>query len=170
MNRQTGIIFVFLVMCSLFPTALAAPSPDDKGRDIEITLERGMCFGTCPVYSVSLFGNGTIAWVGEMYVEVIGNMTDSADPAMIKDLYDRLIEGGFLGLEDSYAFMNITDMPTAKLTVRNGTDVKQVYHYHGDYSAPENLTQMEDAVDLVANTSRWIGTYTYDKGTWGEPI
>jgi len=170
MNRSTVIICVFLLVCSLFPIALAELSSGDEVRDIEITLERGMCFGTCPVYSVSLYGNGTIVWVGEMYVEVIGNMTDSAYPAMIGDLYDRLIEGGFPDLEDSYAFLNVTDMPTARLTVRNGTDIKEVYHYHGDYTAPENLSHMENAVDLVANTSRWIGTYTYDEGTWGEPI
>jgi len=139
-------------------------------RDIEITLERGMCFGTCPVYSVSLFGNGTIAWMGEMYVEAAGNRTDSLDPALVGDLYDRLIEGGFLDLNDTYAYLNITDMPTATLTVRNGTDVKQVYHYHGDFTSPENLTHMENAVDLVANTSRWIGTSTFDEGMWGEPI
>jgi len=169
MNRRIVVLFCVLFVCCQFPSGLADLSPGVV-RDIEITLERGMCFGTCPVYSVSLFGNGTIAWMGEMYVEAAGNRTDSLDPALVSDLYDRLIEGGFLDLNDSYAYLNITDMPTAILTVRNGTDVKRVYHYHGDFTSPENLTHMENAVDLVANTSRWIGTSTFDEGTWGEPI
>ncbi|HOL40202.1 MAG TPA: DUF6438 domain-containing protein [Methanospirillum sp.] len=162
-------VFAILLACFLISPSLAVSS-GEQDRDIEITLERGMCFGTCPVYSVSLYGNGTIAWEGGRYVEVIGNMTATTDPAMIGDLYDRLIEGGFMGFADSYAFQNITDMPTATLTVRNGTVIKAVYHYHGDFTAPENLSYMENAVDRVANTSRWIGTYTYDEGMWGEPI
>jgi hypothetical protein len=169
MNRAIVVVFAFLLISPLVPVS-AQPGPAGQDGDIGITLERGMCFGTCPVYSVSLYGNGTIVWRGEMYVAVTGNATDSIDPAKVKDLYDRLIAGGFLKMNDTYDLHRITDMPTATLTVWNGTDVKRVYHYYGDTTAPANLEFMEDAVDTVANTSRWIGTYTPDEGTWGEEI
>ena len=94
MNRRIVVLFCVLFVCCQFPSGLADLSPGVV-RDIEITLERGMCFGTCPVYSVSLYGNGTIVWRGEMYVAVTGNATDSIDPAKVKDLYDRLIAGGY---------------------------------------------------------------------------
>ena len=163
MNRFITMVFLFLLMCSFLPVSPAVSA--DKVHDIEITLERGMCFGTCPVYSVSLFGNGTIVWMGEMFVDVIGNRTEFIDPAMVADLYDQIIYGGFQDFADLYTHLNITDMPSATLTARNGTDMKQVFHYHGDYTAPENLTYMENAVDNVGNTSRWVGTHTPDEDT-----
>jgi hypothetical protein len=85
MNRRIVVLFCVLFVCCQFPSGLADLSPGVV-RDIEITLERGMCFGTCPVYSVSLFGNGTIAWMGEMYVEAAGNRTDSLDPALVSEI------------------------------------------------------------------------------------
>jgi hypothetical protein len=81
-----------------------------------------------------------------------------------------LTEGGILDFEDSYNHRNITDMPSAILTVRNGSFVKSVYHYHGDFTAPEELVKMERAVDNVANSGRWIGKYTQGEEIVGELI
>ena len=169
MKKIVVIVPVSLLICSCLSSSLAVQA-DDTARDIEIKLERGMCYGTCPVYSVSLSGNGTVSWVGEMFVEVTGNQTGYVDPALVGDLYDLLTEGGILDFEDSYNHRNITDMPSAILTVRNGSFVKSVYHYHGDFTAPEELVKMERAVDNVANSGRWIGKYTQGEEIVGELI
>ena len=170
MNRYQIFCIGILLFCTLFQTGLAEQASDNPDESIEISLERGMCFGTCPVYSVTLYGNGTISWVGNMYVETIGNASGYTDPTLVQDLYHHIARGGFFDFEDAYTAYNITDMPSAVLTVRSNTTTKQIDHYHGDFTAPKNLTLMEDAVDAVANTSRWIGTISLDGGTQGEPI
>ncbi|WP_146199745.1 DUF6438 domain-containing protein [Methanospirillum stamsii] len=139
-------------------SAVSLNVPDES---IQITLERGMCFGTCPVYTVSLSGNGTIFFEGRQFVETEGNVTNSIDPQTVADLFHSLNTDGFFYLNDSYSAYEITDMPSATLTVRNSSINKSVYHYYGDSSAPQTLMMMEDAVDLVANTSRWIGNGSF---------
>jgi hypothetical protein len=94
---------VFLLVSLLIIHSSGEESVKTMDRDIEITLERGMCFGTCPVYSVSLFGNGPVLWKGEKYVAVMGNVTAHMVPHAIGHLYDQLITSGFLDLEDNYA-------------------------------------------------------------------
>ena len=145
-----------MVLCSLGIIVSAQPlfSPDES---IRITLERGMCFGTCPVYSVTLSGNGTVSWEGKQYVMKKGNITGSIDPARVADLFYQLDRDGFFTLNHSYSAYEITDMPSATLTVQNNSIKKQVYHYYGDSSAPETLCRMEEAVDRTANTTQWIG-------------
>jgi len=139
-------------------------------RGIEITLERGMCFGTCPVYSVTLTENGTVQWVGKQFVEVTGEATDHIDPAQVMNLSDTITAAGFFEMNNTYIGYDITDMPSVILTVRNNTTTKRIEHYHGDLSAPFNLTMIEDEVDIVAQSTRWIGNPTLNEGTWGEPI
>ena len=46
-----------------------------------ITLQRTACFGACPVYTVSIYADGTVAYNGERFVEVEGTQTGSIDPA-----------------------------------------------------------------------------------------
>ena len=41
------------------------PTADSAAR---ITLERGPCFGTCPVYSVTLDGSGAVLFEGRRFV------------------------------------------------------------------------------------------------------
>jgi hypothetical protein len=45
------------------------------GRDYEntsVTMSRGVCFGTCPVYTVTVYGNGSVFYEGRMFVEKEG--------------------------------------------------------------------------------------------------
>ena len=35
---------------------------------------------------------------------------------------------------------------------------KTVHHYHGDHSAPEALTKLEDRFDQIVDIQQWIGT------------
>lgn len=145
------------MLMTVFFTTVSGESFNTPDESIIISLERGMCFGTCPVYSIILFGNGTIKWTGEMYVDSIGSRTDHIDGNSVTDLFNSLESAGFFNLNDSFTSYDITDMPTAILTVQNNSVTKQVVHYYGDLSAPEKLPEMEESVDEMANTSRWIG-------------
>jgi hypothetical protein len=46
-------------------------------------------------------------------------------------------------------------MPTAVITLTIGDMVKQVEHYLGDMRAPKSLSELEDAIDLAGNVTRW---------------
>lgn len=148
------LVFLLLLIISL---GMADELPAAENDQIMISLDRGMCFGTCPVYTVTLYENGTVHWNGEMYVDVVGEASAEIDPDEVRNLSAYIEERGFFTFNDTYVSYDITDLPWATLMVNNGTHVKQVEHYHGDNSAPAVLHNLEDAVDVVANTSVWIG-------------
>ena len=52
----------------------AAPEPARPGAPptLEISLERGPCLGTCPVFKLVIRDSGRVDWLGEAHVAAIG--------------------------------------------------------------------------------------------------
>jgi len=122
-----------------------------------VSLERGMCFGTCPVYTVTLFENGSVFFHGERFVKETGNLTDTVNGSGFADILQACNESGFFQMNDEYVNLDMTDMPSAIITVQNGSGIKRVEHYHGDTKAPANLTVLEDLIDETVQITRWTG-------------
>lgn len=127
------------------------------GAQTVITLERGMCFGTCPVYTVSLYDTGKVVFEGKLHVKYKGTQTAAIERAKVKALAAELERAGFFSFQDSYTHRRVTDMPTVVTTVRMGRRVKRIQHYLGDANAPKMLRVLERRIDAVAGSQQWIG-------------
>ena len=150
-----------ILTCTLLVLSgvVSAGIPDQNTSSI--TLERGMCFGTCPVYSVTLFSNGSVRYDGQMYVKDIGIRNGSIKVTSYQRLMDLAEDVGFFEMNDEYTAYYITDMPSATITIINGTK-KRVEHYFGDESAPKVLTEFEEAIDQAANVTQWTSPFEPD--------
>ena len=51
-----------------------------QGRNDLITLERGACFGTCPIYQVTIASDGTVSFEGHNFVKTKGAATAQIKP------------------------------------------------------------------------------------------
>ena len=128
-----------------------------------VTLERGPCFGTCPVYRVSLSGNGRVQFVGTRFVSRLGTDSARVDPENVAGLVRSLETAGFFSLAEGYvpdasacgAYR--TDAPTVTISVQGSGHDKTVRHDHGCSGAPDQLTGFEHLIDSVAGTARWVG-------------
>lgn len=137
--------------------ARSVPMPAYDASTARITLERTGCFGSCPSYTVSITGDGSVLFDGKSYVAAIGRRTGTADPAAVRALYDQFRTADFMSLDDSYA-ADITDNPTYTLTLETAGVRKTVIDYVGVRAGmPDSVTALQDAVDRVAGTSQWIG-------------
>jgi hypothetical protein len=54
----------FLIAILLFTIPGGFGSHHDKPRSKVITLQRTVCFGTCPEYKLTIFSDGTVAYEG----------------------------------------------------------------------------------------------------------
>ena len=79
----------------------------------EISLSRGMCFGECPVYQVTLTTDGHVDFEGEAFVGLIGQHQGFIAPDRVHDLIRVILRLGFAELEPDYP-AEVTDEP-AKL-------------------------------------------------------
>ena len=131
--------------------------PVYEPSSVRITLERTGCFGSCPAYTVSIDGDGSVLFDGRAYVAETGRRRSAVDPAAVRGLYEQFRSANFMSLDDSYV-TDITDNPTYTLTIESAGARKTVIDYVGAKAGmPDSVTALEDAVDRVANTDQWIG-------------
>jgi hypothetical protein len=140
--------------------ALAACTPIQSASTIEdaarISLERGPCFGTCPIYKVEIHGDGTVIYTGERFVKVTGEQRAQISPVAVAGLVDQFVMFGFFDLKDEY-IAEVTDLPTYTLSVSLSGRQKTVTDYGGKMAnMPPIVTVLENEVDRVAGTQQWI--------------
>lgn len=146
------------------PRAADVPEPAAASSPATVvTLERGPCFGTCPVYRVSLAGDGKVDFTGIRFVTPVGADTSRVAPEEVGRLVSSLDSAGYFALADEYLANSpacgryATDAPSVTTSVRSGTRSKTVRHDQGCAAAPRALTAMERLIDSVAGTARWTG-------------
>ena len=131
--------------------------PDSK---ITITLQRSICFGTCPGYAVIASTTG-IVFNGEAFVVATGTHTDTVDPAAVRKLASAFVAADFYSMDADYA-ASVTDCPSYSLSIDIDGHAKRVDDYMGSWvGMPAIITELEEQVDTFAETDRWI------KGTQG---
>lgn len=140
----------------------SAATPSVVPAFTRVTLERKPCFGTCPVYRVSVAGDGAVAFEGLGYVDSIGSFTGRIDADRVAALARLFEEQGYFALDDKYAYGEpscpsyATDAPTVITSVTIGNRSKRVEHDLGCAGVPQRLSDLESRIDEIVGTSRWI--------------
>ena len=139
--------------------ALADSSVPEKGAASPpiVSLARTACYGRCPIYKVTVLRDGTVLWEGERFVQVTGKVTAKLPAAAMTDLGKAFARADFFALQDKYDSYDVTDHPSAITTFDDGKRKKTIHHYHGDRSAPKALDELEDRIDALVGTTKWIG-------------
>lgn len=132
--------------------------PAQVTEDMQIVLHRGPCYGTCPIYDLIIDGDGTMTFRGERFVAPagIGEHKTQLTTAQLKSLVEAFSFAGFFNLQDRYQRPSITDQPSVTLTFRRGKATKTIHHSFGDLTAPVKLLLLEDQIDELAGTRRWL--------------
>jgi hypothetical protein len=123
-----------------------------------VTLERGPCYGPCPVYRLTLYDSGKIVFEGKNHVRAKGTQTATISKEQVAELVAGFEKAGYFRFKDRYTAHHITDLPTTVTSVQVGRRVKRIEHYHGDSSAPKILSALENKIDAVVGSKRWIGS------------
>lgn len=152
--------------CSPRPPA-GAPAPAEAPASAPagpaVTLERTPCFGTCPVYQVTISRAGTVRFVGKQHVSHQGEATAEIPAARVDSLMGALKAGGYFGFADAYVMdapacgQYATDSPTVITSASDADRSKTIRHDYGCAGAPPELARLERLIDDVAGTDRWTG-------------
>lgn len=150
---------ILAALLLLSSVALADSSvPNAAGASpVMVTLERTACYGRCPVYKVSVLRDGTVSWDGERFVKTTGKATAKLPASAMSELAKAFARAGFFALHDKYESYDVTDNPSAIVSFDDGKRNKTIRHYHGDSSSPKELYELEDRIDQLLGTARWIG-------------
>ncbi|HEY93685.1 MAG TPA: hypothetical protein G4O15_01945 [Dehalococcoidia bacterium] len=152
------LLVILLVGC-LALTGLAACNTEEEILDLNsviITLERTACYGFCPIYSLTIHGNGTVIYEGQDFVETTGRVETVISKEKVKQLISEFEKTDYDSLKDSYTERTITDAPSVITSITRNGKTKTIEHYQGDFNAPEKLTELEDKIDEIVNSKQWI--------------
>src|SRR5258708_17436292 len=149
------------VVHAMIPKSIFIAAQDKTGL---ITLERGVCFGTCPSYIVTLAADGTVTWEGRDFVKTKGKATAHIKPEDFNKLVREFERIKFATLDDKYqpgtpsCGPSATDMPSAQTSIHLNGKTKSVLHYYGcrDSEVLRALTALERKIDEVIDTAKWI--------------
>ncbi len=133
-------------------SAFKIPGGVSDTSSVLISMERTPCFGSCPSYSLTMYGNGTVMYEGFAFVAVTGVRTDQISDEKIRELVQEFYKIGYFSLQDRYEDPS-TDLPSTTTSIAVAGMKKSVYRYG---SGPENLVQLENKIDELARTERWI--------------
>ncbi len=152
-------ILVVVLIISLAFTGLTACNAEEETVDLEgiiITLERTACYGFCPIYSLTIRGNGSVIYEGENFVETVGKAETVISKEKVEQLISEFEKSDYDSFKDSYTERTITDAPSVITSITKDGKTKTIEHYHGDFNAPEELTELEDKIDEIVNSEQWI--------------
>jgi hypothetical protein len=125
-----------------------------NSTDMEIKLERTLCYGPCPVYSVTIYGDGTVLYDGIKFVNNIGKSTHQIPQKHVDEIVAMIYELNYFSLKDRYE-ANWTDDSTVITSVRINDEQKTVTNY-GHYG-PDRLHEIEKKIDDLTNFILFLG-------------
>jgi len=151
---MTKLKFVILFVVLMLGAASVHAQDESK---VAITLERTACFGTCPVYTISILENGDVIYNGEKFVDVTGEQKSQLDPETVAAMVKAFEDAGYFDWKEAYDTMTVTDLPTIITSVTRNGETHRITRYAGDSSAPLELAFLESWIDEMTNSQMWTG-------------
>ncbi len=155
-------------------TRAASPAPTTEFPsayaldDVIIRMERTGCFGSCPIYSLQLKGDGAVVYNGIANVYIRGELHTYVSRQQVADLLHDFNRIGFFRLPNTIEAgqtlhldgkrvdvmkLQREDLPNTRITLRVGDSSKSVVYSE---TAPEALVQIAQRIDIMVNSARWV--------------
>lgn len=154
--KNLGIVFLLisgLYIVSIFVNKLFVYDSTPP-QDVNITIERTTCFGTCPDYKLTIYGDGKVFYYGRYFVQSIGPRIKYIPKSKVQELVSEIKKSNFFGFEDNY-ISPLTDMPSIIISVNLEGKSKTIDIY--GWAGPEELMNLIQQIEETVNIARWVG-------------
>jgi Domain of unknown function (DUF6438) len=122
-----------------------------------VQLRRGGCEpGACPVYSVSVFMDGTVIYEGRSNVAVVGQRRATLPAERVSELIVAIQEARFLDNPDNCC--SCPDSLQSSLVMidyRPGSAQKSIVHDQACRSAPLAMNTLTSTIERLTTVERW---------------
>jgi hypothetical protein len=143
-------------------------APVKNFNSLSVVLQRTNCLGSCPVYTVTINGNGLVDYSGQQFVRIHGPQTVAIDRAKLDELLQDFDRAHYLAFVNSFG-NDCTDMPHVVVSLAVDGRVKRVESdelcpEHPDIlrSAYRRLSRQDDflmlarEIDSITGSDRWV--------------
>jgi hypothetical protein len=127
-----------------------ARQPSQSANTV-ISMQKTACYGACPVYSVEIFDDMKITYLGGENVPVEGEQTGEISRQQLDELIEAFTDSNFFDYESDY-MGHVTDLPTTYIQFTYEGRSKKVRDYYG---APQSLKDLENKVEELVRNIFW---------------
>ncbi len=138
-----------LILFSIF----SCKSSEQLGRDqvkvandFALSIATTGCMGTCEVYTLDINAEGKVRFEGKAYTKMEGLYTNKVEEQQLEDILYQADSLGFRTWEESYDMEEMMDLPSVKLSIRNGKESHQVYARIG---APDDFYLLIERIRAI---------------------
>ena len=138
-------------------TAANSTQASDPRDNAVITMQRhGTANRLFPVYSLTIYGNGSVIYNGIKNVDTTGAQTYQIPKDRARELVNTFINIYYFALKEKYSdSSNASTSPVVTTSININGKTKTVLDDHSSY-APPTLRALEDMIDQIANSKQWI--------------
>ncbi len=114
-----------------------------------IEMTKNPCFGRCPIYSMTIYNNGKVKYVGQRFTIKLGTFTKQIPMEEVADLVKGFEAIDFWNMPDKYP-SQLTDLP--KTNIKLYREDKTHKSVSGDTFRPEPLLKMDERLASIADS------------------
>lgn len=131
-------------------------------KDDVVVFQRSACFGTCPVYTISVFANGDFVFEGLAHVRFQGIYRGRFDADIFPRLLAALDAAHYNEFNDHYVYGEddgckeyLTDHPSVRILVQRSGSIKEIWHYRGcrGFAREAELVALEDKLQEIVGSN-----------------
>ena len=120
-----------------------------KKKSTEFTFEISTtpCFGTCPVYDLTIKESGLAVYNGKKFPETKGELFKNLPDQEMDSLRDILAGSNFFKMDSVYNDPSVTDLPSTTMTLTLGSGTSKTVM--GRIGTPENFDAIKAFVERL---------------------
>ena len=156
--RVTAVLLLLLVFvsgCTLPISQLQAPA---KSK-LLAKVERSGCPGACPVFSFTVFFDGSAIYQGEAHTVVSGEKEFSLTKDQLSRVRSAFTRKGFLIMNDQCCeCIDVSGAPSTRIIYQGNGPYKSINRYHGCLNGwSRSLENLEVEILQITGVGPWVG-------------
>lgn len=146
-HRLGLLLFVFsLASCN-------AILKDTELNDLDkvVSMSMGPCYGNCPVYTLTVYGNGIVAYEGERFTDRRGTHIRDIGRKALKMLKQELVAANLWEFPSAFK-SQIPDLATVTIEYFDDGRSKVI---RGKDGRPPQVLKIQELLEQIANEGEW---------------
>ena len=116
-----------------------------------ISIEKGACFGRCPIYKLQVHNDGSMVLEGKQFIEQVGPHVGMLDQSTLKNIKTQIEKLDWASFPEMFP-TNISDLPSSKLVCNI---YGKSYATKWSHGAPEDLAALAESLHQISKNHAW---------------
>lgn len=149
LTLTAGPALALLLSFSSCGTLLKDTDLDSLDKVVEMSM--GPCYGNCPVYTLTVYHNGIVAYHGERFTDRRGVYIRDIGRTQLRELQAELVKANLWQFPSAFK-SQIPDLPAVTIEYFENGDSKRI---RGKDGRPPQVLRIQELLEQIANGSGW---------------